>query len=729
MSFTTQYTFELVQFLDLDQSGAASDITGLAGGGVAGLGDSVGHGAATVFDASLERTGGAAFVAGVNGALDQLSIGNLVMVSETGGELSYRITTASGATVLGDTSVVGAYDNRPDVAALSGGGFVVVSQNLYSTGDNDVWIRTFDGAGGAQNHFVLDYSAQDDQGVVVAGLADGGFAVAWSRSIGSPDTQAWCAVYNADGSERTAPAAFDAGGGTNAGMSIVALNTGGFAVAYQDTGWDAGNPEITFARFDAAGLLLGSTRVTNHATADTQASLSALSNGMIAVSYSAEVQGDNDIYLQLIHPVTGALLLAGPHIVVGTTAEETDSSTAAWGLAGVAAAYKGGVDDLAAEQLVRTSTGDGDDDVIVGDDAVDRITGGLGDDILLGNANADRLVGGEGHDDLRGGAGDDLLDGGLGDDILDGGLGADSADYSGGGAVQVDLRLTGVQNTIGAGSDRLAGVESLTGGTGADWFIGDAAANRLTGGGGLDTLSGTDGADTLDGGRGADRLAGGAQDDLVLAGLGADVMAGGDGVDTLDYTMFAGETFLDLGMSAAQNTRSAGADAVIGFENVLTGDGADRIRGAGADNRFETAGGADTITSGGGSDVILAGAGDDVVNAGDGADTLDGGLGRDVLQGGLMNDDFDFDALADSAADVGLCDVIRDFRTSEGDRIDLSDIGSGFDFIGKKGFHDEAGEIRFKKSIVQLDTDGNGKADLEIKLDGVTKLKDGDFIL
>ena len=161
--------------------------------------------------------------------------------------------------------------------------------------------------------------------------------------------------------------------------------------------------------------------------------------------------GDNDIHVQLLDPATGALLLAAPHVIADTTAAEGNSSAAGWGLAGLAVALTGGETDGSYTQLVRTSAGDGADDLIIGDDAVDRMTGGPGDDTLSGLANADALAGGAGADRLHGGDGDDRLNGGPGNDTLDGGDGVDTADYSDGAAVDVNLGLAGFQNTGGGG--------------------------------------------------------------------------------------------------------------------------------------------------------------------------------------------------------------------------------------------------------------------------------------
>jgi Ca2+-binding RTX toxin-like protein len=62
--------------------------------------------------------------------------------------------------------------------------------------------------------------------------------------------------------------------------------------------------------------------------------------------------------------------------------------------------------------------------------------------------------------------------------------------------VTVSLEIVGAQNTDGAGSDTLTGIENLTGSSGSDVLTGDAGDNTLIGGAGNDTLDGGDGIDT-----------------------------------------------------------------------------------------------------------------------------------------------------------------------------------------------------------------------------------------
>ena len=103
-----------------------------------------------------------------------------------------------------------------------------------------------------------------------------------------------------------------------------------------------------------------------------------------------------------------------------------------------------------------------------------------------GNALANVITGNSAANTLDGAAGDDTLIGGAGNDRLIGGTGSDTASYaSAARGVSVDLSRTTAQNTLGAGTDRLSGIESATGSSFGDTLTGGADsilnANRLDG--------------------------------------------------------------------------------------------------------------------------------------------------------------------------------------------------------------------------------------------------------
>jgi VCBS repeat-containing protein len=156
-----------------------------------------------------------------------------------------------------------------------------------------------------------------------------------------------------------------------------------------------------------------------------------------------------------------------------------------------------------------TLTGTSGDDVLVA---------GTGNNIINAGDGNDVLTAGSGNNELHGGAGNDLLFSGQGNDILDGGTGIDTASYAHATAgVTVDLSLLGAQNTLGAGTDTLTGIENLIGSNFNDTLTGDASNN------------------VINGGLGNDILRGGGGDDLLIGGLGNNTLTGGTGADTFQW--------------------------------------------------------------------------------------------------------------------------------------------------------------------------------------------------
>jgi serralysin len=146
--------------------------------------------------------------------------------------------------------------------------------------------------------------------------------------------------------------------------------------------------------------------------------------------------------------------------------------------------------------------------------------------------------------------------------------------------------------------------------------------------------------------------------------------------------------------------------------------------------------GHDSLSGQAGNDLLLGGQGFDRLDGGAGNDTLVSGGGQDVITGGTGADLFRFTNWSDS--DAGLQrDLITDFSRAEGDRIDLSAIDANsrlsgdqaFAFIGDASFGRVAGQLRVAGGIVQADVDGDGVADMEIAIQGVSTFLAVDFIL
>jgi Ca2+-binding RTX toxin-like protein len=147
------------------------------------------------------------------------------------------------------------------------------------------------------------------------------------------------------------------------------------------------------------------------------------------------------------------------------------------------------------------------------------------------------------------------------------------------------------------------------------------------------------------------------------------------------------------------------------IENAIGGSGHDRLIGNDADNEL----------SGNGRGDKLSGHA--------GADHLFGGPGSDILRGGLDADVFVFTGLSESRVGKHR-DVIKDFSTAQGDKIDLTALedatATAFHFIGANNFS-AAGDMHYAKGILGIDVDGDHVADFQIKVAGLHS--EADFIL
>jgi len=363
-----------------------------------------------------------------------------------------------------------------------------------------------------------------------------------------------------------------------------------------------------------------------------------------------------------------------------------------------------------------------------------------------------------------------LIYAGAGNNSLNGGAGIDTVSYAyASSAVTASLASTTAQVTDGSGSDTLLNIENLTGSSYHDKLTGNAGANTLNGGAGSDILNGGAGADRLIGGEGSDvyyvdntgdslsetnavastggtdtvystlaaytlganlenlrLLASGAANgtgnglnNLIYAGAGNNSLNGSTGTDTVSYAYAGGAVTANLASTAAQATGGSGSDTLLSFENLTGGNYNDSLTG-------NT--GANTLGGGAGNDTLSGGAGNDLLIGGTGIDRLNGGSGADR---------FDFNALSEMGLG-SLRDVLGDFKSSEGDKIDLSTLDANtataandaFSFIGSTAFSatNAAGQLRFAGSVLYGSTDADAAAEFEIQLLGVTSLNNTDLV-
>ncbi|MGF7148800.1 Ca2+-binding RTX toxin-like protein [Sphingomonas zeicaulis] len=470
-----------------------------------------------------------------------------------------------------------------DVAGLASGGFVVGwAKEGVETGSgalgSGIVAQTFDALGQpADERFLVNVSTRNDQtGIKLAGLADGGFVASWTDFSGQ-------------------------GGDTN-GSSVKART---FSSAISGT---AGSDNLTgTSGFDTLlGLdgddriegLAGNDRIDGGNGSDTASYASAESSVTVslAITESQVTGGAGRDTLISIENLVGSrfndVLTGNPSANIIEGAAGSDRLDGAGGVdtlsyIGAAARVSVNLSLITAQNTIGAGidtlsgfenlTGSAFNDTLTGAADVNRIEGGLGNDIINGLAGNDVLIGGDGNDTLMGGAGDDSVDGGAGVDI------ASYADAT--AAVTVSLLLTSAQNTGGGGTDTLAGIEGLIGSAYNDTLIGTAGDNSLSGGAGNDVIRGDLGNDTID---------------------------GGFGVDTLDYSLVGAGVTVNLISQSVQNTGGGGNDRILGIENVIGTAFADTLTG----NEY-----GNVLTGGGGNDVLVGNAGNDVLDGGAGIDT------------------------------------------------------------------------------------------------------------
>ncbi len=282
---------------------------------------------------------------------------------------------------------------------------------------------------------------------------------------------------------------------------------------------------------------------------------------------------------------------------------------------------------------------------------------------------------------------------------------------------------------LGGGADSVINTGYIDGnvvfGAGADTFrgIGGTIAGTITGGGGSDTYYTSQSVMNI----------------LELASGGTDTVYA-----TVSFRLAANIERLYLQGFAETGIGNAAGNIIAGNggDNRLFGlAGLDNLSGGEGDDVIGGGDGNDTLQGGDGNDWLRGAAGNDSLTAGGDNDSLIGAIGVDTLRGGTGNDQFVFLRQSDSSKTAATSDLIADFVRGQ-DVIDLFGIDARtnnaapndtFTFIGAAAFTNVAGQLRYASAAgvttVIMDMDGNGTADMTIRLTGILALTAQDFIL
>ncbi|MEE1883676.1 immunoglobulin-like domain-containing protein, partial [Pseudomonas soli] len=225
---------------------------------------------------------------------------------------------------------------------------------------------------------------------------------------------------------------------------------------------------------------------------------------------------------------------------------------------------------------------------------------------------------------------------------------------------------------------------------------------------------------------GNDTVSGGDGNDIIFGDLMVFDGVAGTGVEAIRGYV-ADKLGVDAGSVDARAMHKYITENYAEFDVSRSNDGADTLLGGNGNDIIFGQGGNDYIDGGKGNDILLGGTGNDTLLGGEGNDMLFGGAGNDILIGGKGDDIMTGGSGADTfvwkAGDLGN-DVIKDFKASEGDRLDLRDLLQG----EKASTIDNFLKITTVggESTLQVSTEGKlnaagglANADVSIKLEGV----------
>jgi Ca2+-binding RTX toxin-like protein len=646
-------------------------------------------------------------------------------------EVKGRILSDQGLPVGQDfvaSGGTGGVQGAIGLSPLSGGGFAAV-WSAGPEGAGLVQMRQFDGDGlpsGPQSTCAtLAATSQSDP--VIAAFADGGLVVAWGNKTVGRDVQ--MRLFSPEAAPLgTEFAGHDIIDDTQITPSLAVLSDGSFVLVWQGT--LDGKGSIQARHFDQSGQALGvEFAVAPSKDGQRLPDVTALANGGFVITWEEIVGGDyGDVFLRQFDS-SGLPLFLPQTVHIPDDANQSKPEITCLSDGRIVVVWSDAGDIVARIIDTRVQLVSGGNDLISGTDtapwmmaAGDALTVAATAELKVLNQHA--IQSGD-----QSGSGMTLMIRGR-VETLASNESFDAVHLIGAGGHQITISDSGVvRSASGTGILLMNGANTVL-----NQGVIQGATLAMQGGAGEDNLINTGqivgnvdlgaGNDILDGrgGQISGWIAGGIGDDEYLISSsqvqivelwdgGQDVLRSSVSVtlaDNLETLILTG----DAGLRGGGNT----------LANVIVGsNGNDRLAGIGGNDRIVGSAGNDRLVGGDGADSLSGGGGDDRLFGGDGRDTLTGGKGADVF------------VFAPGSTAGRAPDQIGDFRPGQ-DRIDLSGLtGEKLTFIGTDEFDDGLAQVRLapagRDTLVQIDLNGDGRADMAILCVGVRGLDAADFLL
>jgi hypothetical protein len=236
--------------------------------------------------------------------------------------------SAIGVETLINTSTAG-QQSDPAVAGLADGSYVIT----WGSG-LDIYAKRYDGDGnelGSETRFSSTLSGNP----AIAALPDGSYVITWTSAVVAAPSDVHAQRYDANGNALGGETLINTTTvGDQGSPVVVGLIGGGYVVAWTSYDQDGSGPGIYLQQYDANGSRVGSeTRVNTFTTANQDhAALAALSDGGYIVTWESAVRSGfgNEIYSQRYDASGNAL---GGEIQVNLTTEDDQSEPAVAALA------------------------------------------------------------------------------------------------------------------------------------------------------------------------------------------------------------------------------------------------------------------------------------------------------------------------------------------------------------------------------------------------------------